>query len=265
MVKYTSSPWGFRYYTCEEYCNFMNKIGIKELCMFFDDPQKYPLAFAESISVDDINKVQDTVKMNGQNVYEIQGLWDFSEKIGLQEHIVKIKNQIDISAEFEVKLFRLLGEWNQEGLNDEGYEEISGCLTEIGNYAEKFGISIAVENHGGMTSTGKQTARIMKKVKADNVGVNYDPANFFFHGDDPYKALIEIKDYVIFTHFKSCRMINGEVQYCRLNEGIIDYKPIFKELKSFYKGYYSLEYEEDSDVESGTCDDFTFLKAIVEE
>ena len=53
------------------------------------------------------------------------------------------------------------------------------------------------------------------------------------------------------------------MQYCRLNEGTIDYKPIFAELNKFYEGYWTLEYEEPKDVEAETIDDLKILKSML--
>jgi sugar phosphate isomerase/epimerase len=263
-IKYTSSPWGFRNNTLEEYCVFMKKIGITDLTVMFDDP--FPLAFnSNNMSDNDIKEINETVLKYSQRNIAVCGGKDYSVTEGLEKEIEITKKHLDISAKLGAEFLILFAGWiKEENATDKTYEQVSESITEIARYAKKHNITIVMENHGGITRTGKQVARIMKKIKGDNVGALYDPANFRFHGEDPYKALLDTKEYIKFTHFKNCKEINGQMQYCRLNEGIIDYKPIFNELKKFYNGYYSLEYEETSDAESGTIDDFEFVKSMME-
>jgi hypothetical protein len=68
---------------------------------------------------------------------------------------------------------------------------------------------------------------------------------------------------VVFMHLKSCREEGGQMKYCRISEGAIDYRPILAWLASTYSGYYGLEYEEPSDVEQGTKDDLAALKSLL--
>ena len=269
-IRFTSSPWGFRYYDFEKYCEFLNEIGIKEICIFFgnsNELKEFKLAFNSEMSPDDIKRIKSIVSKNKQKIIEAcVGGADYTVKEGIEKEIELTKKQIDIGAKFGIKLFILFAGWiKEEESTDKTYEQVSESLTEIGKYAKKYNITIVMENHGGVTRTSEQVLRIMKKIKSDNVGVNYDPANFRFHHEDEYKALLKIRDYVKFAHFKNCKEINGKMHHCRLSEGIIDYIPIFKELSKFYRGYYSLEYEESSDVELGTKDDFKFLKRILNE
>jgi hypothetical protein len=46
-MKFTSSPWGFRFYNFERYCNFLKKIGITDICVQFGNPEKLPLTFRQ--------------------------------------------------------------------------------------------------------------------------------------------------------------------------------------------------------------------------
>ena len=80
---------------------------------------------------------------------------------------------------------------------------------------------------------------------------------------DPYQALQELKHPVVFTHFKSAKRIKNKKVYCRISEGMIDYVPILKWLNKKYNGFYALEYEETSDVFTGSRDDYETLKTCL--
>ena len=173
----------------------------------------------------------------------------------------KTLQHVALAAALGARIFRVFGGWLAEKeATDKTYGQISGALTEVGRVAAAHGITVAMENHGGVTRTGAQCARILAGVKVANVRLNDDPANFAFHHEDPYQALTAVKDRVVFTHFKNCREESGVMKYCRLKDGSIHYGPIFRELRTTYHGAWCLEYEEAHDVEAGTRDDLSFLK-----
>lgn len=264
MYKFTSSPWGFRNYDFEKYCKFMKSIGIKEVCTFFGDPKRWRLAFPSDLKPEDIENIKSVAQKCGVSILEICGGGDYTVKENIEKEIDITKNHLDIAKKLGVKIFRVFAGWIAEKeITEETYRQISESLTEIGKYAKKYKIVIAVENHGGVTRTGEQVKKIMEKIKVDNVGVNYDPANFLYYGEDPIAALEKIQPWIVFTHFKNCKKENDKMKYCRLREGIINYKLILEKLAKTYKGYYALEYEEPSDVEEGTKDDFEYLKKLL--
>lgn len=242
----------------------MKKIGITDICSFFGDPKQHPLSFSDAMSPEEMNTVKAAVAAHGVRIVEVCGGGDYSVLNGVDKQIEISKRHLDIAAKLDAKIFRVFGGWiNEKQATDKTYDQISACLAEVGAYAGKYGIIVAMENHGGVTRTGEQVARIMNKVPSGNVGVNYDPANFQFHGEDAYTALMKIKDRVVFTHLKNCKMLDGKMHYCRLAEGNVDYASIYTELKRFYAGYWSLEYEEASDVEAGTMDDAAYVKSLL--
>jgi sugar phosphate isomerase/epimerase len=143
------------------------------------------------------------------------------------------------------------------------YSQVADALKQVARHAAKHNLPVALENHGGLTTTAEQINRILDAVNEPNIGVNYDPANFLMYGEDPYRALQELKHPLLFTHFKSLKKQNGKKIYCRIVEGEIDYVPILKWLTKTYKGFYALEYEETSDVFAGSQDDLDSLKALL--
>lgn len=80
-----------------------------------------------------------------------------------------------------------------------------GCL-ELAKAADEIGVKFAVE-------TGPETSLTLKKfldrLNSKGVSVNLDPANLVMvTGDDPVKAVYNLKDYIVHTHAKDGRMLN---------------------------------------------------------
>ena len=111
----------------------------------------------------------------------------------------------------------------------EGFE---ACLPT----AEKCGVIMAVENHGGMPATAVEVIQILDGVKSDWVGANLDTGNF--HTADPYAEIKATAPYAVTTHYKTVVTPAGG------KGGPADVKRIVSILKDAgYRGYLTLEYE----------------------
>ena len=227
----------------------------------FGDPEELPLAFPVSVSETQLEEILATLSQNGQKIIEIGTGGDFSLPKGIDEAVVLTKKQLDIAAKLGAEIFIVFaGFIPEKEATEKTYQQVSECLTEVGRYAQKYNITIAMENHGGITRTARQVLKILERVDTPNVGTNYDPANYFFHGEDPVTAGEVLKSHIVFTHLKGCKIVDSKPKYCQLKEMEFDYQAILKNLLENYSGYFVLEYENPQDVESGTRDDLQFLK-----
>jgi len=115
-------------------------------------------------------------------------------------------------------------------------EAIEQCCADAGEH----GIFLALENHGGPTSTAAGTLAIARDVKSPWFGVNLDTGNF--HSADPYAEIAAVAPYAITTHIKV------EVSAAGQKAQPADYKRIAKILRDGgYRGYLALEYEAKED------------------
>ena len=108
------------------------------------------------------------------------------------------------------------------------------------DYAAKYGIFLALENHGGITSTADQVLAIVKAVRHDHFGLNLDTGNF--HTPDPYADLEKIAPYGVTVQIKT--------EVAPAGKGVQDADlPRLVEIlrKANYRGYVALEYEAKED------------------
>ena len=104
-------------------------------------------------------------------------------------------------------------------------------------HAVEKGITLALENHGGITATPAQILKLVKAVDGPNFGVNLDTGNF--HGEDPYAEIAELAPYAVNVQVKTEILRKGtkakeEADLARLISILRDAK---------YSGYVVLEYE----------------------
>ena len=110
-------------------------------------------------------------------------------------------------------------------------------INQVLEHAEKRGVFLALENHGGITATPAQMMRIIKGVRNSKFfGVNFDGGNF--RTDDPYRDLEVIAPYAVNAQVKVAVFRGGKKEPA-------DLERVIKILRDAdYRGYVVLEYEE---------------------
>lgn len=87
---------------------------------------------------------------------------------------------------------------------------VVAALEECCAHAEKRGVLLALENHGGITATPAQLLALVKPVKSKALGVNVDTGNF--KTADPYADIAAIAPYGVVVQVKTEVFPGGKVQ-----------------------------------------------------
>jgi sugar phosphate isomerase/epimerase len=161
----------------------------------------------------------------------------------LDEEVRQVRRWIELCAAMGAPVIRIFGGSVPRGA-DEGAvaEQVVATIESLLPDAVAHGVTLALENHGGITETPKQLLRLVRAVKAPQggFGVNLDTGNF--HGDDPYAEIAELAPYAVNVQVKTEISRNGNkkepADLARLVSILRDAK---------YSGYVVLEYEADED------------------
>ncbi|MBA4064873.1 MAG: sugar phosphate isomerase/epimerase [Isosphaera sp.] len=112
---------------------------------------------------------------------------------------------------------------------------VVAALEECCPVAEKLGVVLAMENHGGITDTPEHLLDLVKPVKSPALGVNIDTGNF--RTADPYADIAKIAPYGVVAQVKTEVSPGGKKQDA-------DLARVVKILKDAnFHGYVALEYE----------------------
>jgi sugar phosphate isomerase/epimerase len=154
--------------------------------------------------------------------------------------IAAVKAWIDVSADLGSPAIRIFA-----GSAPKGVEESQArawaieCINISLEHAAKRGVYLALENHGGIVATADGMLAIIKEIKHDWFGVNFDTGNF--HSEDPYAELEKIAPYAVTCQVKAEISRNGKHEAS-------DYPRLVAMLhKAGYHGYMALEYESAED------------------
>jgi sugar phosphate isomerase/epimerase len=111
-------------------------------------------------------------------------------------------------------------------------------LTRCADEAAKKGITLGVEDDGGITTNADRTVEIVKKAASQWAGINLDIGNF---PDNAYTQIEMCAPYATNVHFKS------KVHVDR-SEQAVDIPRVLGILgKAGYRGYLAVEYEAKED------------------
>ena len=153
------------------------------------------------------------------------------------------KRWIDLSAEIGCKTMRVnlngekdLNKWTKNSVKS---------LIALNKYNEN--INVVVENHGGLSSSGKYLSNVMSKVKLENCGTLPDFGNFCMNGSpwgnctQMYDKYLGTEELMPYAHAVSAKSYDFDDEG---NETSIDYKRMMGIVKrSGYQGYVGIEYE----------------------
>ena len=156
------------------------------------------------------------------------------------KQLAHVKAWIDVVALLGSQTIRVFAGKAKKGSSEADALKLAiAGLKEVSEYAGKKGVLLAIENHGGITSTADQLLALVKGVDSPWLGVNLDTGNF--HTDvyaslekaAPYAVAVQVK-----VHIREGKKAAEEA----------DFKRIAAILKSAgYRGYVALEYEAKED------------------
>jgi sugar phosphate isomerase/epimerase len=158
----------------------------------------------------------------------------------LDKEIAHVKAWIDHAVDMGAPVIRIFAGDVQKGTTEEQarkwcIEAIQRCC----EYAGQRGVILALENHGGIVTTAEQLLSIVREVKSEWFGVNWDSGNF--RSADPHAELARAAPYAVTVQIKTQVGSPRGPKEADLPRVI----GILKE--AGYRGFVALEYEDEHD------------------
>jgi sugar phosphate isomerase/epimerase len=175
----------------------------------------------------------------------------------LKEEIRKTKEWTERYALLGAKAMRIFAGNAVKGEPEE--QTRARCIEaiqEVCDHAARFGVYMALENHGGIVTTAEQLLTIVKAVKHDWFGVNLDTGNF--KSADPYADLEALVPYAVNVQVKT------EIQRKGQKKEDADLRRLVAILTAArYRGYVALEYEAAEDPHTAVPRHVKTLQALI--
>jgi L-ribulose-5-phosphate 3-epimerase len=150
-----------------------------------------------------------------------------------------VRKWVDVAEKLGASHIRVFGGSVPKGATED--QAVSWAVETLKRGAEisgRKGIILGVEDDGGITTNADRTVEIVKKAASPWAGINLDIGNF---PDDGYKQIEMCAPYATNVHFKTAVHVNKQKQPA-------DWPRVLNILGAAgYKGYLSLEYEEEQE------------------
>ncbi len=164
---------------------------------------------------------------------------DFCHPLGKRrdQEIASVKRWIEYADMMDAPVIRVFSGGAKMGQTvDEARKLAIEAIEECCEHAGKYGVFLALENHGGIVAEADGVLAIARAVKSPWFGVNLDSGNF--HTADVYGDLAKIAPYAINVQVKITIHPAGK------SDEPSDFKRLAQMLKAAgYRGYIALEYE----------------------
>jgi sugar phosphate isomerase/epimerase len=159
------------------------------------------------------------------------------EPARLREQIDQVKQWTERTARLGGKTMRIFAGNVERGDTEEvARGRVVEAIQECCEHAGTFGVYLALENHGGITATIEQMLTLVRAVRSDWFGVNWDTGNF--RTADPYADLTQLAPYAVVVQMKT------EIHRAGMQPERADLRRLFEILRrANYRGYVALEYE----------------------
>jgi sugar phosphate isomerase/epimerase len=161
------------------------------------------------------------------------------------EEVWRIQQWVDVAEILGAPHVRVFGGNLPDGVSEkQGIDWVAETMKPACEYAGKYGITLGIENHGGITAHASTVLEILHRVDSPYAGVNLDISNFEGQTDEemyadiqacvPHATHAHIRD----TFGTSKRPIDLDRAWRLFADGK-------------YKGYMSAEYEANEDPGTG--------------
>lgn len=212
-----------------DYCADLNLDGC-ELTSYY---------FPREITPEYIAEVKSRTFLQGLDISGTAIGNDFCYEPGPErdQQLAMTRQWVDYSAALGAPVIRIFAGRQQKGQSfEKAIELCAQGINESVQYAATKGVSLALENHGGITSTPEQMLAIIELVKPSPFfGVNFDSGNF--RTEDPYADLEKIAPLSVNSQIKTEVTLDGKKVEADIPRKI----EILKQ--AGYRGYVVLEYE----------------------
>jgi sugar phosphate isomerase/epimerase len=175
----------------------------------------------------------------------------------LKMEIDTVKQWVEHTSRLGGKTIRIFAGNVEKGDTEEkARERCVAAIQECCDHAGKYGIYLALENHGGLVATIEGMLALVKAVKHDWFGVNFDTGNF--HSADPYADLTKLAPYAVVCQIKT------EVARAGMKPEPADLKRLTDILRDAnFRGYVALEYEAQEDPKTAVPKAIDALKKLM--
>lgn len=174
------------------------------------------------------DRVKKMLSEHGLKVHALAGHLDLTVESDLKDFLRKM----DFAKRIGAKIV------NTNSGPLQRMNEFKAAIKQVIKTAEKLEIKVGLESHGDIIGTAKSSVNIFKEINHPLIRFNYDTGNTYYHSKGQVSVQEDIKyglPYIEHIHLKDVSIRGDRAQYRPIGEGDIDFKEVFKAIKSMGK------------------------------
>jgi L-ribulose-5-phosphate 3-epimerase len=196
--------------------------------------------WTEHVSLDDDPaEVRRRLEGYGLTAVSLSGHSDLTTPDGLEHGIKAVR----WAADYGLPIMNSAVGGHQSA--DENEAAFLGNVGRLADAADDAGVVVALEIHGDIMASSKETLPLLEKIGRDSVKVNYDTANVeYYSGDTAVEDLPKIAPHLAHVHLKDTTGGKGNWNFPAVGDGTVDFARVLEILREAgYSGPYSVEIE----------------------
>jgi len=207
--------------------------------------------------------------------FSLSNNFNISDPDKLRSEINNTVNWMQFAAELKAPVSRIFGGYieNRQDQNelDSGFQRIIDALGQVTQEAEKLGLILALENHGGLPCTGEEQVKVIKTINSPHLRATVDVGNYMQCHQEAHVGSEIAASVASYVHFKDYKKIPDDnspmgykLQPCIIGRGDVDHKKCIQALTNAgYNGFIALEFEGPEHEMSAVPESISFMKNIL--
>lgn len=262
--------WKANNWTCEQLAGEVKALGCEGIDFH---------AGLLGSSVGAVEKIMSAVRRTGLTLSGLSLSNNFNQEdpIVFEQQIDVVKEWLRVASEVQAPVSRIFGgalklRNNQEAYK-KGFKRIIQALEQVVKDAEKLGVILALENHGGLPCTGEEQVRVIEAIHSPYLRATIDVGNYLQGGQEGHVGTALAAPYAAYVHFKDFQKTTAKdssapwgLKACVLGRGDVDHLQCLKVLhQTGYRGFIALEYEASDDEKQGVSQSLTYLNRLMKQ
>lgn len=185
-----------------------------------------------------------------------------------QDQIASVIDGIHLSAAVGAPVSRIFGghmtkeDRADKAIKAKNFARIIEGLKIVTAEAEKAGVILALENHGGLPASADEVIEVIEAVNSPHLRMTVDVGNFMAVGEVGHEALAKVVHLAAYIHFKDNKGFEP-LEACTLGDGIVDLAACLDILeRAHYQGHIAIEYEGSEDERTGIRRSMEHLRGL---
>jgi len=193
----------------------------------------------------------------------------------LRKQIDTVKQWLAVGAELGAPVMRIFGGHLRNRYDPQARREarrrVLDALGQVVEDAEKYGVVLALENHGGLPCTGEEQVEIIQAVDSEHLRATIDVGNYMSCGQEGHIGTQITAPFAAYVHFKDYHKVmdsgalwGWQTRPATVGQGDVDLYACLVALKAAgYDGFIALEYEGTDDEGIGVPQSVAFMNEVM--